>query len=229
MAATETPSEASGHLDPELVDTITAITEGDLLLVNDDTRTWEVTDVSEQSLEAATDSRQSKRVCRLSTRKAVFAIELVEFADHHEATFQPLETPRWAEANSTYDVTNVEILEQQVPWVVVTSGAGKYHFPDPQAAAFGEAAPVCGGGNQDAEYRIARISAVVPAYSGCKNCVRHEKPVELDVVACPECQRTICSGVLQGVDSATVDGLSIVCPECGFDGVVDVLIEPFSS
>lgn len=153
MSETSPLTESDDCVDPELVDTITAITEGDLLLVNDDTRTWEVTAVSEQSLEDVTDSRQSTRVCRLSTRKAVFAIELVEFADHHEATLQPVETTRWAEANSTYDVTNVEILDQQVPWVVVTSGAGKYHFPDhrqlhsarqPQSVAAGTRMPSIG-------------------------------------------------------------------------------------
>jgi len=224
MAATETSSETSDHLDPELVDTIRDITEGDLLMVNDDTRTWEVTDVSEQSIDAPDDPRQSKRVCRLSGRNAVFSLEHVAYSEHHEATLQALETTDWVEANRTVEVQDIEILDKQVPWVVVTSGAGKYHFPDPQAAAFGEAAPACGGGNQGADYRIARISAVVPAYSGCKNCVRHEKPVEIEPVACPECTKVLCTGLLQGVCSTAVDGMSIVCPACGFEGVVDVAI-----
>jgi len=224
MAATDTPAERSDSVDPELVDTIQSVTEGDFLVVNDRSRTWEVTDVVERPFNEPADPRESRRVCRLTSGATVFELELTTYPNRHEAALHVRETTNWVHEGQSYDVHDVVILDQQVPWVVVTSGAGKYHFPDPQTAAFGEAAPACGGGNQDAEYRLARVSAVVPAYSGCKNCIRHEKPVEFDTVSCPECHKTLCSGLLQGVGCAAVDGLSIVCPKCGFDGVVDVTV-----
>ncbi|MDS0280363.1 hypothetical protein NDI85_21490 [Halomicroarcula sp. S1AR25-4] len=125
-----------------------------------------------------------------------------------------------------FDVDDVEVLNQQVPWVVVSGGmADKYHFPDPQAAAYGEAKPACGAGNHGSTYCITRCSAVVPAYSGCKECLREAKSVRLQPVTCPDCSKFICQGILQRVEPAAIDGLSITCPRCGFDGVVDVALD----
>ena len=104
----------------------------------------------------------------------MFKLELVAYSNRCEAALHVCETINWVEADWAYAVHDVKILDQQIPWVVVTSGAGKYHLSDPQAAAFGEPAQACGGGNQGAEYRIARISAVVPAYARCKSCVQRE-------------------------------------------------------
>ncbi|GCF16073.1 hypothetical protein Harman_40080 [Haloarcula mannanilytica] len=211
---------------PALVETIQAIEEGDVLVVNGDTRTWDVTDVVERSIEDPTDDRESKRVLRLNARSAVFGLELVSYPDHHEASLHALESPDWTEDGRVFDVDDVEVLTQRVPWVVVSGGpAAKYHFPDPQAAAYGEAAPACGAGNQGSTYRITRCNAVVPAYSGCKDCLRHAKPVGLQPVQCPDCGKHICQGILQGEQVAAVDGFSITCPQCEFDGTVEVAFE----
>ncbi|WP_277543809.1 hypothetical protein [Haloarcula laminariae] len=220
------PDGPDGAVDGELVRTIEAVEEGDFLVINDDTRTWEVTDVVDRAIEDSTDDCQSKRVCRLSSRYAVFGLELVEYLDCHEATLHVLETNDELEANRTYAVDDVQVLDQQVPWVVVGNGS-TYHFPDPHAAAYGEAEPACGVEDADNSFRITRISAVYPAYSGCRNCLRQAKPIELQPVHCPKCNKAICHGMFQEVELAAVDGLSITCPRerCDFDGVVELDLE----
>ena len=127
---------------PAFVETIQAIDTGDVLVVNDDTRTWDVTDVVDRDIKDPTDDRESKRVLRLNTRSAVFGLELVRYPDRYEASLHALDSPDWTEDGRVFDVDDVEVLTQRVPWVVVSGGpADKYHFPDPQAAAYGEAAP----------------------------------------------------------------------------------------
>jgi len=59
MAVTDT---ADGGSDPALVETVQAIEEGDVLVVNGDTRTWDVTDVVERAIDDPTDAHESKRV-----------------------------------------------------------------------------------------------------------------------------------------------------------------------
>ncbi|MFC7076095.1 hypothetical protein [Haloarcula halophila] len=210
--------------DPELVATIQDVTEGDILVVNDDHRTWEVTDVVERPIDDPTDDRQHKIVLRLTSGQSVFGLELTDYGDCHEATLHVLETSDWTEGNHTEAVHSVEVLTQQVPWVVVSRTEGQvYHFPDPEAAAYGEAAPACGAGNGDSEFRIARITAVVPMYGGCKECLREARPVTLETVRCPSCERPLCTGILRGGGVDAVEGLAITCPDqtCGFEGVVD--------
>ena len=145
MAVTDTADAGS---DPALVETIQAIEEGDVLVVNGDTRTWDVTDVVERAIDNPTDARESKRVLRLNSRSSVFGLELVSYGKHYETSLHALEPPDWTEDGRVLDVDDTEILNQRVPWVVVSGGkAEKYHFPDPQAAAHGEAEPACGAGN----------------------------------------------------------------------------------
>lgn len=226
VADSPVPTDSDLAVGGELFATIEAVDEGNLLVINDGTRTWEVTDVVDRSVEDPADERCHKRVCRLTSESAVFGLKLVEYSDCHEATLHVLETNHWAEENQTYAVDDVEILDQQVPWVVVGTGS-TYHFPDPHAAAYGEAAPACDAGNGDTDYRITRISTVFPAYGGCKDCVRHAKPVELQPVHCPTCHKAIGHRLFQEVGRAAIDGLSITCPRdrCNFDGVVDLALE----
>jgi len=225
MGATDATATADAGIDPALVDTIQRIEEGDVLVVNGDSRTWDVTDVVDRAIEDPNDARESKRVCRLSCGASVFGLELVTYPDRYTASLHVLSTEDWTEDGRVFEVHDIEILTQQVPWVVVTGGADRYHFPDPQAAAFGEARPACGGGNPGASYRIVRSNTVRPTYSGCKDCLRHEKPVALESVTCPSCSKAICHGILQGGAVGAVDGLSITCPHCDFDGVVEVTPE----
>jgi hypothetical protein len=189
-----------------------------------------VADVVDSDIEAPADDRLRKRVCRLTSKPAVFGLELVEYPECHEATPHVLETNDLAKKNQTYAVDEVEILNQQVPWVVVANNSSMFHFPNPHAAAYGEAAPACGAGNGDTSYRITRISTVYPAYSGCKDCVRHAKPVELQPVHCPNCEKAICHGLFQEAELAAIYGLSITCPRerCEFDGVVELDIRASS-
>ncbi|EMA09749.1 hypothetical protein G9463_10120 [Haloarcula sp. JP-Z28] len=222
MGATDTAATVDAGVEPSLVDTIKNIEEGDLLVVNGTSRTWDVTDVANRTIEGPNDARESKRVCRLSCGESVLGLELVAYPDHYTASLHAPAVEDWTEESQSFDVHDVTILSQDIPWVVVTGGADKYHFPDPQAAAFGEARPACGGGNQSATYRIVRSNTVRPTYAGCKDCLRREKPVALDHVTCPSCSRSICHGILRGSAVGAVDGLSITCPHCDFDGVINV-------
>jgi len=219
-AVTDSPDAT---VDGEIVQTIEAVEEGDFLVLNVDSRTWEVTDVVDRPIEDPAYDRQSKRVLRLASRYATFGLELVEYPDCHEATIHVLETNDCFEGDQTYPVDTVQVLDQQVPWVVVGNGS-TYHFPDPQAAAYGEAEPACGVGDEDDSFRITRINTVYPAYSGCRDCLRHAKPIEIPRVHCPKCNKAICHGMFQEVELAAVDGLSITCPRerCDFDGVVEL-------
>lgn len=229
MGVTDSPTSTDPNhaVDDKLAATIEAIEEGDPLVINGDSRTWDLTYVVDRPIEDPVDERVHKRVCRLNSKNADFGLELVEHPDCHEATLHVLETTDWAEADQTYAVDDFEVLDQQVPWVVVGNSTSTYHFPDPHAAAYGGAAPACGAGDEDTDYRITRISTVYPAYRGCKDCVRHTKPVELQP-DCPECRKAICHGMLQEVELAAIDGLSTTYPRCEFDGVatVDMGVQP---
>ncbi|RKS75815.1 hypothetical protein BDK61_4332 [Haloarcula quadrata] len=225
MGVTDTTETANARVDPALVDTIQAIEEGDLLVVSGDSRTWDVTDVVDRSIEDPSDARESKRVCRLSCGESVFGLELVTYPDRYTASLHVLATEDWTEEGQVFEVHDVTIFLQDIPWVVVTGGADKYHFPDPQAAAFGEAQPACGGSNQSATYRIVRSNTVRPTYAGCKDCLRREEPVPLDHVTCPSCSRSVCHGILRGSAVGAVDGLSITCPHCDFESVVEATLE----
>ncbi|WP_324666084.1 hypothetical protein [Haloarcula sediminis] len=104
---TAVPDDPDGTVDGELVQTIEAVEEGDFLVLNGDSRTWEVTDVVDRPIEEPADDRQSKRVLRLASRYATFGLELVEYLDCHEATIHVLETNDRYEADQTYAVDAV--------------------------------------------------------------------------------------------------------------------------
>jgi len=158
---TAVSDSTDGAVDGELVQAIEAVDEGDFLILNGDSRTWEVTDVVDRFIEDPADDGLSKRVLRLTSTSATFGLELVEYPDCHEATIHVLETNDCYEADQTFAVDAVQVLDQQVPWVVV-GNTSTYHFPDPHAAAYGEAAPACGVGDADDSFRITRISTVYP-------------------------------------------------------------------
>jgi len=111
-ARTAVPDGPAGAVDGELVRTIEAVEEGDFLVLNDDSRTWEVTDVVDQHIEDPTDDCRSKRVLRLASRYATFGLELVEYPDCHEANLHVLKTNDRLEANRTYAVDDVQVLDQ---------------------------------------------------------------------------------------------------------------------
>jgi len=62
MGATDAAATVDAGVDPSLVDTIQHIEEGDVV-VNDDSRTWDVTDIVDRAIYDPIDARESKRVC----------------------------------------------------------------------------------------------------------------------------------------------------------------------
>jgi len=126
MGATDTAGPVDAGVEPSLVDTIQNIEEGDVLVVNGDSRTWDVTDVVDRSIEDPNDARESKRVCRLPCGASVFGLELVAYPDRYTASLHVLATEDWTEDGRVFEVHDIEILTQQVPWVVVTGGADRF-------------------------------------------------------------------------------------------------------
>jgi hypothetical protein len=227
---------AAGETSPvpfDLVQTIEAIDEEDLVSVNDDTRTWNVTDVVDREIEGA-DPRLSKRAIRMENYRGretdVFALVLEEYPDSYGAGFHVLETTDWYEEERVYDVESVEILETLIPWVVVrnSSSSQTYHFPDPFSAASGEAVPACGGqpGEEivEGDYRIARVNAVYPAKRPCMDCARRHHPREIPKLNCPECGYGIGRGLFHGKGLRAIGGVYIECAgrDCDFEGVVSL-------
>lgn len=212
-----------------LVETITAIEEGDLVVINDFARTWEVTDVVDRELaDDPADARRSKRAVRLVAEtgsiRSVFALTLEAYPDRYETALHVLATPYWYEEDREFAVEAVEILETDFSWVVAdcSNGSAVFHVPDPVAAAVGEAAPICApDGVDETDYRFVRRHAVRPARRACKDCARGHQPVAADL-ACPECDHRLGRSVVQGVARTAVQEIVITCPACGFTGPLSV-------
>lgn len=117
MAATDTAlaSDPDAGVDDELVHTIE---EDDILVVNGNSQTWDVTDVVKRSIDDPADERLHKRVCRLHSQEAVFGLLLVEYPDCHEATLHVLETNEWTEQDQTYPVQDANPLSGRITTLV---------------------------------------------------------------------------------------------------------------
>lgn len=231
MAVQTSDRDSTYAVGSELASVIEEVGCEDLVLVNGTSRTWEVTDVVAHDLtDDPSDDRTAKRTLRLehtqSAGTRVFGLVFEAYADGYEARLHVLDTPHSYEEDAVYAVDSVERLETVVPWVVLRGSADTYHFPDPVAAARGEAAPACGGPQgtdpEDVEHRFARIEAVYPAKRVCRNCAHRHQPRNVSKVSCPECGRVIGTGVLHGRGVDAVSGLAIECPSrsCDYEGVV---------
>ena len=75
--------------DSALVEILQSVEVGDVLVVNGDTRTWDVTDAVERAIDDPTDARESKRVLRLNSRSSVFGLELVSYEDYMKRRCTP--------------------------------------------------------------------------------------------------------------------------------------------
>jgi hypothetical protein len=217
---------------PALAETLTTLTADDLVVINGDRRTWAVQEVVEQDLQHTPDARQHKHAVRVRTSgpgdATACGLLLETYPDRQEAGVHVLEAANWYEAGKRYALNSLEQLVTQVPWVVcrATGSSDVYHFPEPMAAARGEARPACGGcnGATDIEYRIVRVNAVYPAKRACMDCARRHRPRELEPVSCPDCGRAIGAGLLQGPRVDAVAGVTVRCPgqECSFAGEVSL-------
>jgi hypothetical protein len=128
-------------IDLDIAETIEEVESGDLVLVNDDTRTWEVTTVAVRDLtKQAKDERLSKRGVRPQSQsgnsQTTVALILETYPEEYRAACHVLETDRWYAEDQVFEVESVERLETVIPWIVVRAGSiDTYHFPDPLAAA----------------------------------------------------------------------------------------------
>lgn len=226
-APTSTPDLPEGNVGSDVAQAIEDIQEENLVIVNDDTRTWEVTETVTKQY-GADDDRESKRVVRLeSGTEDVFALVLEEYPDHrYHAQLHVLETKNWYEEGQVYDVESVEILDTIIPWPVVrrSGGSDVFHRPDPFTAAYGEAMPACEGAHigEPDDYRFVGIQKIYPAKRPCMDCFRRRVPREVERINCPECGRLIGSGLFHGNGVNGIEGVQIDCPDrkCEFNGVV---------
>lgn len=227
-------TEDAQPIEPAVADTIREIEADDVVVVNEDGRTWLVTDAIEASLADDSTDRVSKWAVRLQSKRsqepgaATIALVLVEYPDHEEGVVHVLDPAKRLERDATYRVDRVEVLDPEPSWVVVQRAghSSVFHLPAPEAAATGEALPACGGQpgeNDPSEYRVVARRAV-PGLQVCRDCARRQRPRELDTVTCPACGRNIVSGLLQGPRPSGVDGLELECPEsdCSYHGTVDL-------
>ena len=211
-----------------VAESITKVSEGAFLVVNEDTRTWEVQEVVDKAYGPG-DDRKRKRALRLvaGTDEAA-AIVLEEYPDEaFEVDFHILTSEKQYEADATTSVDGVEVLDTQIPWPVVRRGSSSevFHRPAPVAAAEGRAEPACEGPHvEDSEFRFVRLEAIYPAKRACKHCVRRRVPRPLGRLNCPECERFIGEGLVHGAGVDGVAGVYVECPDssCAFEGVVSI-------
>ncbi|MDL0126606.1 hypothetical protein [Halobacterium salinarum] len=235
MTAASRMTEREAHtVDAEVVDTVRSIDDDDVVVVNDDGRTWLVTDTVERRLSGDETPRERKWAVRLQSHRgedastATAALVLVAFTDHYEAALHILDGKDRIEDGQVYALEHVAILDPDPSWVVVQRAGHStvFHFPAVRPASRGEALPACGGqpGPVDpSEYRIVSRT-VVPGLTVCRDCARRQRPRAFETVTCPACGRNLTSGVLQGPRVAGVTGLQVDCPEadCSYSGIVDL-------
>lgn len=211
----------------DLAATIENVEQHDLLVVNNDRRTWTVTTVVEETFDAA-DARDRKRVLRLETTEAECGLILRAYPDRYEAELRVLETDQWLEREiEAFAVTSVRVLDTKPDWVVVgRHESDRYHRADPTAMLDGRVEPLCANGaayrnGSGSRFTLERIHDVFPRLLPCKTCFRHNEPERLGDVRCPECDTKIIDGFLIGTHHDLVRGLDVECPQsCGFEGVV---------
>lgn len=227
--AAPAPQEPSGDAaPPEVSETVSGLAEDDLVIVNEDGRTWEVTDVVDQDLDAD-DSREGKRVVRLEASQQQFVWGLVfeQYPDHAECHIHVLETEYWYEADKVYPVEQIRVLDTHIPWVVTKrGGTDVYHRPDPLSMADGEAHPVCNlprDPENDYDYNIQPFQNVYPAKRACMECFRRNRPRRGKAV-CPECGHRVAGVVVQGSAPAAITAVTVTCPaeSCDYEGVVSL-------
>jgi hypothetical protein len=178
MTATQQASATAARVDAEIVACIYDCQPDDLLVINETARSWQVTEiVTRDCADDPADEREAKRTLRLvgaqSEGDLVAGLVLERYLDRATCRLHLLATPHWYEVESTIPVSAVRQLATQPPWVVLSrsGSADRYHRLDPVAAAHGEARPACGV-ETEADYRIARVTAVCPANQPCRNCMR---------------------------------------------------------
>jgi len=234
MPATRAVEREAHTVDGETAGVVRSIDDDDVVVVNDDGRTWLVTDAVERQLDGDETARERKWAIRLQSRRgddastATAALVLVGFADHYEAALHILDGKDRVEDGQVYAVESVEVLEPDPSWVVVQRAghSSVFHLPAPEPASRGAALPACGGqpGPVDpSEYRLVG-RRLVPGLTVCRDCARRHRPRGFETVTCPGCGRNLATGVIYGPRVTGITGLTVACPaaDCSYNGTVDV-------
>mgnify|MGYP007026970262 CR=1 FL=1 len=210
--------------------TVAELSEGDLVVVNDTRRTWEVTDVVDQS---DREDAQHRRVLRLRASASgdpdIAGLVSTVHSNHHDCRFEILHTDYWYLEDHTESVEAIEHLETTSEWVVASrSGDGVvYHLPDPIAVCRGDARPAChetAAAYSNSEWRIVVRHLLQEVQRPCKECFRRHRPRVCERVQCPDCDRLITTPFFQGSHPELVEALVVDCPadDCEFSGAVSL-------
>lgn len=178
----------------EVVNIIHGIEEGDFLHVNDGSRTWTVTEVVTTYFDDD-DSRECQNGIRLEYSTGVATHDFVTraivcdtYPEVSTATLHILSAERPGEEGRSLPVESVERFRASLEWVVVRPGgrAGKWHRPDPAAAARGQAAAACGRGPIEGGSRFVNLSLIDSSYDPCKVCVARLNLADLQISGWPQ-------------------------------------------
>lgn len=222
----ELRDQETGRIDEQIATVVDALEERDLVVINGDDRTWQVTDVVKRDLTEKDDDRLRGRAVRLEAGgrcSDTAALVCDQYRDHVEAGLHPLSSRNFVEEGRVYAVTSIDRLNLEPEWIVHrTEGTpAAYHLPDPQAAAVGDAEPACDARTAtagDPSYRFAERSLVEPHQDMCRDCARRFQPRDLSRLTCPNCGCTVGNGVLYGPCVDAVDAVAYDCPRCTFEG-----------
>ena len=214
----------------EIATVVEGLEERDLVAINDDDRTWRVTDIVERDLSGKDDDRLQRRAIRLKTSGGdsdTAALVCDKYPTRCEIGLHPLSSRNFVEEGRVYAGTSIDCLNLDPEWIVHRKEGtpASYHLPDPQAAAHGDALPACdahAAARDDPEYRFVARTLVDAHQDICRDCARRFQPRDLPRLTCPDCGCTIGNGVLYGPCVSAVKTLSYDCPNCTFEGTISV-------
>lgn len=226
----ELRDQETDTVDDEIAAVVDALEERALVVINDDDRTWRVTDIVDRDLSKKDDKRLQRRAVRLEASgddPDTAALVCDQYPSRYEAGLHPLSSRNFVEEGRVYAVTSIDRLDLEPEWIVHRKEGtpDSYHLPDPQAAARGDALPACDAhkaARDEPEYRFAARSLVDVHQDICRDCARRFQPRDLPRLTCPSCGCTVGNGVVYGPRVDVLDTFTFNCPRCPFDDTIQL-------
>lgn len=166
----------AGELPAAVRATLEDVEKGAYLVVNDDRRTWVVTEDGWEEIGAESDPREWKRTVRIQDGggRADAAIIVEDYGDRVEGCLYIHDSPKRHEPDTVHALEGVEVVDTEAMWVLTGKNKDHYHLPDALSAARGWAEPACGV-EVDCKWRFVRSSALQPIKDPCMSCFRERE------------------------------------------------------